>query len=64
VRTSSSTSSKDTVKVSEKNRNNSSNMPNQYGRVKNTVKGEGEVHNNIDQDYGLIDEFLEAAVNT
>jgi hypothetical protein len=33
-------------------------MPSQYGRVKNTVKGEGEVQDDIDQDYGFIDDSL------
>jgi hypothetical protein len=38
-----SSSKKDTVKVPEKDRNHSSNMPNQYAKVKNTVKGEEEL---------------------
>ena len=59
-----SSSGKDTIKVSEKERNNSSNMPSQYARVKNTVKGEEEVQDGTEQDYGFIDEFLEEAINT
>ena len=39
-------------------------MPSQYARVKNTVKGEEELQDGTEQDYGLIDEFLEEAVNT
>jgi hypothetical protein len=56
-------STKDTIKISEKDRNNSSNMPSQYARVKNTVKGEEEVQDGTEQDCGFIDEFLEEAVN-
>ena len=59
-----SSSCKDTIKVSEKERNNSSNIPSQYARVKNTVKGEEEVQDGTEQDYGFIDEFLEEAINT
>jgi hypothetical protein len=39
-------------------------MPNQYAKVKNTVKGEEELQDGTEQDYGFIDEFLEEAVNT
>ena len=39
-------------------------MPNQYAKVKNTVKGEKEFPDRREQDYGFIDEFLEEAVNT
>ena len=39
-------------------------MPSQYARVKNTVKGEEEVQDGTEQDYGFIDEFLEEAINT
>jgi hypothetical protein len=59
-----SSSKKDTVKVPEKDRNHSSNMPNKYAKVKNTVKGEEELQDGTEQDYGFIDEFLEEAVNT
>jgi len=61
-----SSSKKDTVKVPEKDRTNSSNMPNQYAKVKNTVKGEEDLQDGIgtEQDYGFIDEFLEEAVST
>ena len=34
-----SSSGKDTIKESEKERNSSSNMPSQYAKVKNTMKG-------------------------
>jgi hypothetical protein len=61
-----SSSKKDTIKVPEKDRINSNytNMPNQYAKVKNTVKGEEELQDGSGQDYGFIDEFLEEAVNT
>jgi hypothetical protein len=58
-----SSSKKDTIKVPEKERTNSSNMPNSYAKVKNTVKGEEELQDGSEQDYGFIDEFLEEAVN-
>jgi hypothetical protein len=59
-------SKKDTIKVPEKDRTNSnnSNMPNQYAKVKNTVKGEEELQDGTGKDYGFIDEFLEEAVIT
>jgi hypothetical protein len=56
-------SKKDTTKVPDKGRTNSSNMPSQYAKVKNTVKGEEELQDSIEQDYGFIDEFLDEAVN-
>jgi hypothetical protein len=59
-----SSSKKDTVKFAEKDSTNSSNMPSQYAKVKNAVKGEEEVPDKREQDYGFIDEFLEEAVNT
>jgi hypothetical protein len=54
-----SSSKKDTIIVPEKDRTNSSNIPNQYAKVKNNVKGEEEL-----QHYGFIDEFLDEAVST
>jgi hypothetical protein len=59
-----SSSKKDTIKVPEKDRTNSSNTPNQYPKVKNTMKGEEELQDGTEEDYGFIDEFLEEAVNT
>jgi hypothetical protein len=59
-----SSSKKDTIKVPKKGRTKSSTMPNQYAKVKNTVKGEEELQDGKDQDYGFIDEFLEDTVNT
>jgi hypothetical protein len=59
-----SSSKKDTIKVPEMDRTNSSNMPNQYTKVKNTVKWEEELQDSTEQDYGFIDEFLEKVVNT
>jgi hypothetical protein len=59
-----SSSKKDTIKVPENDRTNPSNMPNQYAKVKNTVKGEEELQDGTEQDYGFIDEFFEEAVNT
>jgi hypothetical protein len=64
LKKSSSIISKDTIKVSEKDKNNASNMPSQYAKVKNTVKGEKEVQDGTEHDYGFIEEFLEEAVNT
>jgi hypothetical protein len=59
-----SSNKKDAIKSPEKDRTNSSNMPNQYAKVKNTVKGEKELQDDTEQDYGFIYEFLEEAVNT
>jgi hypothetical protein len=56
-----SSSKKEIIKVAEGDRTNPSNMPNQYAKVKNTMKGEED---GSEQDYGFIDEFLEEAVNT
>jgi hypothetical protein len=53
-----SSSKKDTIKVPEKDRTNSSNMPNQY------VKGEEELQDGTELDYGFIDGFLKEVVNT
>jgi hypothetical protein len=50
--------------MSERNKNTSSKLPNQYAKVKYTTKGEEEVQDDTDQNYGLVDEFLEAALNT
>jgi hypothetical protein len=44
-----SSSNKDTIKVPEKDRTNSSIMPSQYAKVKNTVKGEEELQDDIEQ---------------
>jgi hypothetical protein len=46
-------SKKDTIKVPEKDRTNSSSMPNPYAKVKNTVKGEEELQDSAEQDYGF-----------
>jgi hypothetical protein len=56
-------SKKDTDKAPEKDRTNSSHMPSQYAKVKNTAKGEEELQGDKEQDYRFIDEFLEEAVN-
>jgi hypothetical protein len=50
--------SKSTAVLNDKNINNS-NMPNQYARVKNAVKGEDIIKENTDQTYAFVDEFLE-----
>ena len=50
--------------MSESNRNTSSKLPNQYAKVKNAVKGEEEIQDDTDQNYGFVDEFLEEALNT
>jgi hypothetical protein len=49
--------------VTDKDRTNPSSMPNQYAKVKNTVKGEEEIHDDIEPSYDLIHEFPEDAVN-
>jgi hypothetical protein len=38
-----------------------SNMPNQFAKVKNVVKGEDVIKDNTDQTYAFIDEFLEGS---
>jgi hypothetical protein len=55
--------SKSTASTNDKDTNNS-NMPNQYARVKNVAKGEGEdvIKDNTDQTYAFVDEFLEEAM--
>ena len=50
--------------MSERNKNTSSKLPSQYAKVKNAVKGDQELQDGKEQDYGFIDEFLEEAVNT
>jgi hypothetical protein len=41
-----------------------SNMPNQYARVKNGLKGEDEIQDQPTNTYGFIDEFLEDAIKS
>jgi hypothetical protein len=60
----SDTKGNDALKLSERNKNTSSNVPNQYAKVKNAVKGEEELQDDTDHGYGFIDEFLEEALNT
>jgi hypothetical protein len=43
---------------------NDSNMPNQYARVKNVVKGENVIKENIDQTHAFVDEFLEESMKS
>jgi hypothetical protein len=50
--------------LSEKNKNTSSNLPNQYAKVKNAVKGEEDIQDDTDHGFGFVDEFLEEALNT
>jgi hypothetical protein len=52
------TINKDTIKVPKKDRTNSSNMPNNYAKVKNTMKGEEELQDSTEQDYGFIDALM------
>jgi hypothetical protein len=61
---SSDTNDNDAFKMSESNNNTSSKLPNQYAKVKNAVKGEEEVQDDIDHNYGFVDEFLEKAWST
>jgi hypothetical protein len=49
-----SSSRKDTIKVPEKDRTNTSNMPIQNANVKNTVKGEEELQDGTEQDMGSL----------
>jgi hypothetical protein len=56
-------STKDTTKISNKDKTNF-NMPNQYAKVKNAVKGEEIDQNNTDKTYGFVDEFLEEAIRS
>jgi hypothetical protein len=60
----SDTNGNDAFKISERNKNTSSKLPNQYAKVKNTAKGEEEVQDDTDRGYGFVDEFLEDALNT
>jgi hypothetical protein len=48
----------------QRNKNTSSKLPNKYAKVKNSVKGEKELHDNAEQSYGFIDKFLGEALNT
>jgi hypothetical protein len=48
---------KDSAKVTDKDRTNPSSRPNQYAKVKNTVKGEEEIQDD------LVHELPEDAVN-
>jgi hypothetical protein len=61
---SSVTNGNDAFKMSERNKSTSSKLPNQYAKAKNAAKGEEEVQDDVDQNYGFVDEFLEEALNT
>jgi hypothetical protein len=64
---SSNSNSKDTIKSPGRDNSNSSldsNMPNQYAKIKNAVKGEDEIQNQIVNSYGFIDDFLEDAIKS
>ena len=50
-------------KIPDKDSSNS-NMPNQYARVQNAVRGEEAVQEDSDQTYSFVDEFLEEAVRS
>jgi hypothetical protein len=50
--------------VSKKNKNTPTNMPNQYAKVKNAMKGEEELQDATNPVYGFVDEFLDEALNT
>jgi hypothetical protein len=54
---------KSTAVPNDKDTNNS-NLPNQYARVKNVVKGEDSVKDNTDQTYAFVDEFLKEAMKS
>jgi hypothetical protein len=55
--------SKSTAVPNDKDTNNS-NLPNQYARVKNLVKGEDVIKENTDQNYAFVDGFLEEAMKS
>jgi hypothetical protein len=61
---SSDTNGNGALKMSERNKNTSSKLPNQYAKVKNAAKGEEEVQDDADLNYGFVDELLEEALNT
>jgi flagellum-specific peptidoglycan hydrolase FlgJ len=50
--------------VSNDKETSSSNMLNQYARVKNIAKGEDVIKDNIDQTYAFVDGFLEEAMKS
>jgi hypothetical protein len=52
------------IAVSSDKETSNSNMPNQYARVKNVVKGEFVIKDNTDQTYAFVDEFLEEATKS
>jgi hypothetical protein len=52
------------IAVSDDKETRNSNMPNQYARVKNVVKGEDVIKDITDQTYAFVDEFLEEAMNS
>jgi hypothetical protein len=56
---SSDTMGNDALTLSEKNKNTSSNIPNQYAKVKNAVKWEEDIQDDTDHGFGFVDEFLE-----
>jgi hypothetical protein len=56
--------SKSTAVPNDKETRNSSNIPNQYARVKNVVKGEDVIKDNTDHTYAFVDEFLEEAMKS
>jgi hypothetical protein len=60
---SSDTNGNDAFKMSERNKNSSSKLPNQYAKVENNAKGEEEFQDDADLNYGFVDEFLEVALN-
>jgi len=57
----------DKFKSSGQSGSNSSshtNMPNQYAKVKNAVKGEEDIQDQTTDTYGFVDEFLEDAIKS
>jgi hypothetical protein len=49
-------------KKTNKEKNNS-NIPNEYAKIENSVKGEQKPQVDTDHTYGFIDEFIEEAIN-
>jgi hypothetical protein len=63
----SGSSNRDTTKPSAGDTStpsSNSNMPNQYARVKNAVKGEDDIQDQAIDTYDFVDEYLEDAIKS
>jgi hypothetical protein len=54
----------DALKLSKRNKNTSSNIPNQFAKVKNTMNGEEEDQDDTDHGYSFVNEFFADTLNT